>query len=132
QTRFTRDADFILSVPQIRLPSVLDELTQRGFSLDSTRLIREWTQQHMTVLSYRGIRVDWLKPVIPLYDHVLDRATDEIWLNQPIRVASPEGLILIKLLAFRSQDLADIENLVAVHRQALDLAWIHSEWLTVA
>lgn len=94
--------------------------------------IREWTQQHMTTLSFRGVRIDWLKPVIPLYQHVLDRATEENWLGHPIRVASTEGLILIKLLAYRTQDRLDIENLVAAHGAALDLAWIQSEWATVA
>lgn len=55
----------------------------------------------MTTLSFRGVRIDWLKPVIPLYQHVLDRATDEDWLGHPVRVASAEGLILIKMLAYR-------------------------------
>jgi hypothetical protein len=86
----------------------------------------------MTTLSFRGIPVDWLKPVLPIYQHVLDRATEEDWLNHPIRVASVEGLIVLKLLAFRTQDLLDLENLVAAHRERLDVTWIQSEWLTVA
>ena len=86
----------------------------------------------MTTLSFRGIRIDWLKPVIPLYQHVLDRATEETWLGHPICVASAEGLILLKLLAYRTQDQLDIENLVAAHRDTLDLDWIKSEWATVA
>jgi hypothetical protein len=28
--------------------------------------------------------------------------------------------------------VVDIENLTAAHREALDLAWIRSEWATVA
>jgi hypothetical protein len=70
--------------------------------------------------------------VIPAYQHVLERATEENWLAQPIRVASAEGLILLKLLAFRTQDQLDIENLVAAHRDQLDLAWIQSEWQAIA
>jgi hypothetical protein len=86
----------------------------------------------MTVPSFRGIRIDWLKPVIPAYLHILDRATEEPWFKQPIRVASAEGLILLKLLAFRTQDLLDIENLVAAHPGTLDLEWIKTEWQGVA
>jgi hypothetical protein len=63
---------------------------------------------------------------------VLDTATEENWLDHPIRVASAEGLILLKLLAFRTQDLLDIENLIAARRDTLDVDWIRSEWLTVA
>jgi hypothetical protein len=66
QPRFTKDVDFLLTVPQIRLPALLDELMARGFTCDPTTVIREWTQEHMTTLSFRGVRIDWLKPVIPL------------------------------------------------------------------
>jgi hypothetical protein len=132
QPRTTKDIDFLLQVPQLQLPGLLDELAARGFACDPATTIREWTQEHMTTLSFRGIRIDWLKPVIPLYQHVLDRATEETWLGHPIRVASAEGLILIKLLAYRPQDVVDIENLVAAHRETLDLGWIQSEWATVA
>src|SRR5687768_10032641 len=131
-SRFTRDVDVLLSVPQVTLPRLLEDLQPRGFQFDLLTAIREWTQDHMTVLSYHGIRIDWLKPVIPAYQHVLDRATEETWLDQPIRVASPEGLILLKLLAFRTQDQLDIENLVAAHRDNLDVAWIESEWRAIA
>ena len=86
----------------------------------------------MTALSYRGMRVDWLKPVLPVYQHVIDRASEQVWLNRPIRVASVESLVVIKMLADRPQDQLDIDNLVSVHADRLDLDWIRSEWQTVA
>ena len=132
QPRFTKDLDFLLQVPQLSLPPVLEELAERGFAFDLVTAIREWTQEHMTVLSYHGIRIDWLKPVIPAYQHVLERATEETWLDQKIRVATAEGLILLKLLAFRTQDQLDIENLVAAQGDQLDLAWIQAEWQAIA
>lgn len=126
--RSTRDLDFILSVPQMRLPSLLQSLRDHGFEFDDMQVIREWTQEGMTVLSYRGIRVDWLKPVLAAYQHILERATDEGWKDQFIRVATTEGLILLKLLAFRPQDQADIVNLIAAHEGPLNIDWIRSEW----
>ena len=132
QPRFTKDIDFLLHVPQLSLAPVLEQLAAIGFSVDVLTAIREWTQDHMTVLSYHGIRIDWLKAVIPAYQHVLERATEEVWLDQPIRVASAEGLILLKLLAFRTQDQLDIENLVAAYPDNLDVAWIQSEWQAIA
>ena len=132
QPRYTKDLDFLLQIPQLQLPGLLDDLAARSFICDPITTIREWTQEHMTTLSFRGLRVDWLKPVIPLYQHVLDRATEETWLGHPIRVATAEGLILIKMLAYRAQDVVDIENLVAAHRDTLDMGWIKSEWATVA
>jgi hypothetical protein len=132
QPRTTKDIDFLLHVPQVQLPALLADLTGRGFECDPATTIREWTQEHMTTLAFRGIRIDWLKPVLPLYQHVIDRATEETRLGHPIRVATAEGLILIKLLAYRPQDVADIGNLVAAYRDTLDLDWIRSEWATVA
>jgi hypothetical protein len=64
----------------------------------------------------------------PVSARVLEKATDESWLGRPFRIASPEGLILTKLLANRTQDWVDIENLVATHRDRLDLDWIRAEW----
>jgi hypothetical protein len=132
QPRFTMDADFLLSIPQVTLPLLLSDLGVRGFAFDEMTTIHEWTQHHMVTLSYHGIRIDWLKPVLPIYQHVLDRSTTEIWLDRPIRIASAEGLILLKLMAFRTQDQLDIENLVAAHRGRLDLDWIRTEWQTIA
>jgi hypothetical protein len=77
------------------------------------------------------VRVDWLKPVVPLYQHVLDTATAGAWEGRQIRVASAEGLILLKLLASRPQDLVDVHALLAANQGRLDLDWIEREWLTV-
>jgi hypothetical protein len=131
QPRFTKDVDILLQVAQIALPALLADLGRRGFDFDELAVIREWTQHHMATISYHGIRVDLLKPVLPAYLHILDRATTETWLDHPIRVASAEGLILLKLLAFRTQDVLDIENLVAVTGKSLDLDWIRGEWQTI-
>jgi hypothetical protein len=131
-SRFYRRIALLISVAPARLLVLLNDLKGRGFSGDAPRAVREWTQEHRTRLSFRGVEVNWLKPVIPMYRHVLDRATEETWLGHPVRVASADGLILMKLLANRPQDQFDIENLVAAHRDTLDLGWIRSEWATVA
>ena len=47
-------------------------------------------------------------------------------------MASVEGLILLKLMAFRPQDQVDVENLMAIRRGKLDVDWIRTEWQTVA
>src|SRR5262245_25411665 len=77
QPRFTKDLDFLVQVPQVALPRLLDDLQSRGFEFDTVATIGEWIQHHMVNLSYHGIRVDWLKPLIPAYLHILERATEE-------------------------------------------------------
>ena len=129
--RFTQDVDFLLEIPQLQLPGLLQELQARGFSFDLETTVQEWVRDHLAVIHYHGVRVDWLKAVIPLYRDVLAGAHPEPWLGGTIRIASPEGLILTKLIACRGQDIVDIENLLAANRGALDLDFIRREWQTV-
>ena len=69
--------------------------------------------------------------MLPAYRHVLETASNEQGPAGPIRVATAEGLILMKLLAYRLQDQADIEALVAANRGTIDLGWIQGEWETI-
>ncbi len=130
--RFTADVDILLQVPQLVLPGLLDDLHARGFTFETATAIREWARDNLAVLSYHGVRVDWLKPVLPAYQHVLDRARSEQWLGRPIRVAAAEGLILLKLLAFRTRDLEDIESLLAANQGQLDIDQVRREWESLA
>jgi hypothetical protein len=125
--RATADLDFLLDIPQLTLPALLAALEKQGFEFDLETLIREWTQHHLVVLQFGKVRIDWLKPVLPAYRHVLDTSSIEPLVNQSVSIASAEGLILTKLIAFRLQDKADIANLLAANRNQLNLDWIRGE-----
>ena len=131
--RFTQDVDILLSVPQVALPGLLDELIHRGFSLDTDTVIREFVQHHMTAFRFGVVRIDWLKPVLPLYAHALAAATSLPWTaRHSLRVLAPEGLIITKMVAFRPQDQEDIRMLIASNAPLLDVELIRREWATVA
>ena len=131
--RFTQDVDILLSVPQVALPGLLDELTRRGFSLDADTVIREFVQHHMTAFRFGVVRIDWLKPVLPLYAHALAAATSLPWTaGYSLRVLAPEGLIITKMVAFRPQDQEDIRTLIAANASELNVELIRREWATVA
>jgi hypothetical protein len=85
----------------------------------------------MAVLWRDGVRIDWLNPLLPAYRHVLDCSLEEPGPAGPIRVATAEGLILLKLLAFRLQDQTDVESLLAANRDTLDVGWIETEWRSI-
>ena len=76
--------------------------------------------------------VDWLKPVLPAFEHILSRARWEHIGDCPVRAADAEGLILLKLIAFRPHNQEDIKGMLATNSEALDLAWIRSEWFELA
>jgi len=129
--RTTKDVDILLAVSQLRLPGLVADLAARGFSLDERAVIEEFVRHHITAFQYRGVRVDWLKPVLPAYQHVLDRAVTEHSFGRPVRVATADGLIVLKLIASRPQDVADIGALLGANRGRIDLSWIEKEWKTL-
>jgi hypothetical protein len=127
--RFTRDVDFLLDVPQLALPGLLDDLLERGFSLDRAVVITQYVREHITAFSFGAVRIDWLKPVLPLYARALADAQPMDWsAGHPLRVATAEGLILTKLVAFRLQDQMDIETLLTANRDTIDTGMIQAEW----
>jgi len=131
--RFTQDIDILLDVPQIALPGLLDDLVERGFSIDRDTVIRQFVREHMTSFRFGTVRIDWLKPVLPLYDHALTAATLFRWTEgYQLRVLSPEGLIVTKLVSFRPQDQEDIRVLLAANRNTIDLDSIRREWAAVS
>ena len=131
--RFTQDVDILLYVPQVALPGLLDELIRRGFSLDADTVIREFVQHHMTAFRFGVVRIDWLKPVLPLYAHALAAATSIPWTaGHSLRVLAAEGLIITKMVAFRPQDQEDIRTLIAANAAELNVELIRREWATVA
>ena len=131
--RFTQDVDVLLDVPQLVLPPLLDELSQAGFAFDTETVIREYVREGMTSFLYGTTRIDWLRPVLPLYDRILAAASALTWTEgHGMRVATVEGLILTKMVSFRRQDQADIETLLIANKDEVDVGLIRREWSAVA
>jgi hypothetical protein len=131
--RFTQDVDVLLDVPQLALPGLLDELIRQGFDLEMATVLREYVYEHMTAFRFGSVRIDWLKPVLPLYAHTIANASLLPWTpGHTLRVAAPEGLILTKLVSFRPQDQVDIETLLIANRDNIDVDLIRREWSAVA
>lgn len=127
--RFTQDVDILLEVPQLSLAPLLEDLSRRGFTLDVATVVREFVRDHLTAFRFGTVRIDWLKPMLPLYSRALADATELPWTEgHTLRVATAEGLILTKLVAFRQQDQADIETLLAANQADIDVALIRREW----
>lgn len=127
--RLTQDVDFLVDVPQLMLPGVLDDLIERGFTLDPTIVIKQYVREHITSFSYETVRIDWLKPVLPFYSRALANAQPLKWSDgHTVQVATAEGLILTKMVAFRPLDQIDIETLLTANRDGIDVDLIREEW----
>ncbi|HTU89934.1 MAG TPA: hypothetical protein VMF69_07550 [Gemmataceae bacterium] len=131
--RFTQDVDVLLDVPQLALPGLLDDLARAGFLFDRDMVVREYVREHMTAFRFGSVRIDWIKPVLPLYARTLAEASSLTWTEgHTLRVAKAEGLILTKMVSFRPQDQVDIETLLIANRDELDVNLIQQEWSAVA
>lgn len=132
--RTTQDAGFLIDVPQLALPGLLDDIAARGFRLDPAVVIRQYVRESMTSFTYGPVRIDWLKPVLPLYVRALSDAQPWDWCaGHSLRVATAEGLILAKMVAFRPQDRLDIDTLlIAANRDAIEIDLIRAEWAPFA
>jgi hypothetical protein len=127
--RTTQDVHFLLNVPQIHLPGLLDDLIDRGFTLDPSVVIPQYVRQYITAFAFGTVRIDWLKPVLPLYSRTLADAQPLDWSEgHSVMVATAEGLILTKMVAFRPQDQIDIETLLTANRDEIDIELIRQEW----
>jgi hypothetical protein len=127
--RFTQDVDFLLEVPQIVLPALLDELLERGFTLDPAIVTKQFIGEYVASFPFGHVRIDWLKPVLPLYSRALADAAPLEWTEgHTVRVVTAEGLILTKMVAFRPQDQMDIDTLLTANRDAIDVDLIREEW----
>ena len=127
RVRTTDDIDALLMAPQIAMPGLFEALRQRGFDIDLEKNIREFRDGGFTSIRFADVIVDLLRPLIPAYAHVLDRAITTNILGHEVRISSAEGLIVMKLIAMRPQDEADVRDLLAAYGTDLDLDFIRSE-----
>ena len=128
--RTTKDADFLVDVPQVQLPGLLDDLIEKGFTIDPALAISEYVGRHITAFSFGRIRIDWLKAaILPLYARALADASPMPWSGDlTLRVATAEGLILTKMVAFRPLDQMDIVTLLTANRDEIHVGLIREQW----
>ncbi len=132
RVRTTNDIDVLLNVPQIDMPGMFDALEAGGFAIDMPNNITELRNDGVTTIRFGDVLVDFMRPVLPVYTHVLDRAISAQIVGQSVRISAAEGLIVMKLLAFRPLDESDIRDLLATFPGRLDLDYIRTEFTSVA
>lgn len=131
RVRTTDDIDALLAVPQLAMPALFESLGGRGFAVDVVRNVREFSADGLTVVRFGDVLVDLMRPLLPAYAHVLDRAIETQILGRTVRVSSAEGLIVMKLIADRPQDRADVQELLAVYEANIDADFVRAELDTV-
>jgi hypothetical protein len=125
--RATDDIDAIVVLPQIAMPAFFEDMKASGFSLDVMTCIRQLRDDGLTSARYGGVIVDLMRPILPTYTHVLDRAVETQLFGRSVSMSSAEGLIVMKVLAMRPQDETDVRDLLATYAGSLDLDFVRRE-----
>lgn len=132
RVRTTSDIDVLLAVPQISVAAFFEALHANGFTVDVKMNVAELRDDGLTTVRFGDVLVDIMRPVLPVYSHVLDRAILAEILGKTVRISSAEGLIVMKMIAFRPQDQADIKELLGGYRGRLDLDFIRGEFSAIS
>ncbi len=127
RVRTTDDIDVLLTVPQIGMPGLFEALRNGGFQVDVAKNVREFRDDGLTTLLFGNVLVHLMRPFLPAYAHVLDRAIQVRIFGQTVQVSAAEGLIVMKVIAMRPQDEADVRDLLAAYGETLDLTFIRAE-----
>jgi hypothetical protein len=127
RVRTADDIDALLIVPQIAMPAFFESLSVRGFDVDVGKNIGELRDHGLTTVQFEDIVVDLMRPPVPAYLHVLDRALDAKIFGHSVRISAAEGLIVMKLIASRPMDDADIQDLLTAYPGQLDLGYVRGE-----
>jgi predicted nucleotidyltransferase len=131
RVRATVDVDALVAVPQLAMPGLFEALKARGFAVDLSRNMSELRDHGLTSIRFDDVLIDLMQPALPLYAHVLDRAIDATIQGKQVRISSAEGLIVMKSVAMRPQDEADLRELITAYGGNLDIDYVRRELDTV-
>jgi hypothetical protein len=86
----------------------------------------------LPVRASNGVPVDLLFAQWPIERQAIENAMVLRIDGQPVRVATLDYLLFLKLISDRPQDLTDAEKLLRHHRGKVDLRWLEGELMQLA
>lgn len=128
QPRATQDIDAVIWLEEDRWTLFLASSYKHGFAprasdaLEFAKRARVFLLQHQA----SGISVDLSCGALEFEREVIERANTIVIGALRLRVATPEDLIIMKAIAHRPRDFADIESILDAN-QSLDLERIRQQ-----
>ncbi|MGH9414944.1 MAG: nucleotidyl transferase AbiEii/AbiGii toxin family protein [Terriglobales bacterium] len=117
EPRFTRDIDLTLAIATDRLPEILAIAAAHGWRVlpaDPAAFVA----QHLVLPCEdpaTGIRLDMIFGLTPFEQRATERSQPVAVAGTPVRFATPEDLIIHKLVAGRPRDIEDAASIVRKH-----------------
>ena len=128
EPRLTRDIDITLGLTPDEFSKVADVVQQIGLKVlvdDAEGFVRE-TWVFPTLHEESGLRVDFIFSWTPYEKEALQRARVVVVKETPVRFASPEDVVIHKMLAGRPRDVEDVVSIL--RKQLIDVLYV-SKWL---
>ena len=126
--RTTNDVDLNIFVGPEDLDPCFDAFEKAGATVDRLAARSSATERGDFTIRVNGMRVDVFIESIPLSPCAGRRVKEAVLLGRPVKVLSPEDLVLFKLLFYRPKDINDVERLVRFQGSNLDREYVHG-WL---
>jgi Nucleotidyl transferase of unknown function (DUF2204) len=107
EPRATQDVDVTVSVPEDRIPEFVDAMSRRVTVLPANPTEFVLETHVLPVVTSKGVHVDVIWAGLPYEENAIERAIVRELGGVPIRVCTPEDLILHKLASVRPRSPAD-------------------------
>jgi hypothetical protein len=124
--RATEDVDLLVDLTEDAVPAFHAYLEGHGVRMDRDKAVRAIREGKGFPL-YDTWSIHWVDvktPERPIDRETLERATTIDLAEEPVPIATPEDVILHKLLARRDQDIVDARSIVLRKETGLDLDYL--------
>jgi len=117
EPRATLDIDAMLLLRTQDVPCLVEVAARYGLSPRVGDVVQFACRTRMVLLRHTstGTDVDIALGMLPFETEMVDRSAECRTGNVSIRLPTPEDLIIVKAVAHRRRDLADIESIVQAH-----------------
>ena len=125
--RLTQDIDVLVILDRREWTAFLATGQDFGFvpRIDDALDFAESSRVLLVVHQPSGISIDIVLGALPLEDEIVRGARNVEIAGIRLPLAAPESIVVMKTLARRARDIADIEGILEVHDR-LDLDWIRT------
>jgi len=131
EPRYTEDVDFFLFVPERHAFKFLREAAKHGFSVDEDLAIQQIQVSGWARLPLGDAKSPWHLDLTlgdsPFDKSALARKKREELFGRKVWVASPEDLLIYKLVSWRDRDIMDVHAIMQ-RQKSLDQAYLR-KWI---
>lgn len=124
EPRMTQDVDCIVAIQPKALPTLVDALERKRFTVDRQAINKQAESVGTFSIGRGRWRIDVILASTDLETSAFQRAQRLRLYETVANFPTPEDLILLKLVPGRDKDLLDITAVMVRHRDRLDRAYL--------